>query len=381
MRLIILLGAFALLACLAAGPGKAAPSDPYRVEGVPVDASAESAVAARDMALDAGQREALRLLLRRLTLPEDEERLPPVDDLPIERLVRSFEIASEKVAPTRYVASLNVTFDEDRVRDLLRDAGVPFLERGPEPVLVLPALATEAGGLDLWGEANPWRAAWNEGAQSPVTELRLPLGDAGDVSGVPPGAVLDGGDEGAEALRALAGRYGASSAAVALARPVAGGDGGLRAIELEVWPSDAPGEPYLREEVVALPGEDEAALWSRAAARAAEAVGEGAKARLIAPERDLGTLQAAVPLADLRTWVQIRRTLEAAPEVRAVRIDRLSRSEAVITMTYAGDLDRLVGAMRRAGLALAEENGQWLLRRADDLGAYRAPLSASPATP
>jgi hypothetical protein len=368
-----------LLAAAWPAPARAATPaapDPFRAAGVPVDATAESAVAARARALDDGQREGLRRVLRRLTLPEDEGRLPQVGgDFPAERYVQSFEIAQERVGPTRYLASLNVAYAPDQVRRLLRDAGVPFVERRPEPVLVLPVLRAPDGGIDLWGEANPWRAAWNEGAASGLVELRLPLGDAGDVSTVAPEAAEAG--DGA-ALAALGERYGAPLVVLAEARPEPGPDGAPAAIAVEVRPG--AGTPpasadasVSRASVARRPGEEDTALYARAVAAAVDGVELAVKRSLIVPEEDLAEITVGVPLADLRGWVQIRRTLGALPEVRSVRVDRLALSEAALTIAYAGDLDRLAGAMERAGLALVEEGGGWRLRPADGLGGFRAP--------
>ena len=107
-------GWWRLAAAVAGGPARPAPTaeaaDLYRIQGVPVDATAESAVAARERAIDAGQREGLSRLMRRLTSPTAHDRLPDVGALPIERYVNSFEIAEEKVGPTRYLATLNVSY-------------------------------------------------------------------------------------------------------------------------------------------------------------------------------------------------------------------------------------------------------------------------------
>jgi hypothetical protein len=373
--LLPLLLAACLAAANAAGPARAATPDPYRAAGVPVDATAESPVAARAAALEAGQRDGLRQVLRRLTLPDDADRLPDAASLPVERYVQSFEIAQERLGPARYLATINVAYVPDQVRRLLRDAGVPFVERRPEPALVLPALRTPEGGLDLWGEANPWRAAWNEGAASGLVELRLPLGDAGDVSTATAEAVAGGGDE--AALASLGERYGAPLVVVAEARPTAGPDGVVTAVEVEVRPVAGmpPGaaDAVSRETVAARPGEAEAALLGRAVAASVPGVELAVKRRLIVPEEELAEISVGVPLADLRGWVQIRRTLGALPEVRSVRVDRFALSEAALTIAYAGDLGGLVGAVERAGLALVEEDGGWRLRRADGPGAYQVP--------
>ena len=348
----------------------------YRVEGVPVDATAASAVLARQEALVAGQREGLRRLLERLTRPEDAARLPRLERTPVERYVESLEIANEKLAPTRYLATLNIAYSPPAVQELLRGAGLTFLERRPEPVLVIPALAAspEGGGAaaapDLWGEANPWRAAWNAGGPtSPLVDLRLPLGDAGDATTVPPEAVAD-----ADALARLGERYGAAVVVVAEARPTPG------ALAIDARRSTRPEEPFLRETLRANPGEDEAALLARGVARVVAAVESDLKRTRIAPAGPTETLQAGVPLVDLSAWVQIRQELGSVAEVRSVRVDRFGRGAATVTLAYVGGLGALVDALERRGLALVQENGGWQLRQAGGLEGSLAPSPASPPT-
>ena len=68
----------------------------YRIDGLAVDATAESGVAARGLAIANGQREGLTQLMRRLTSPTTHGQLPDVSTVPVERYVNSFEIAQEK---------------------------------------------------------------------------------------------------------------------------------------------------------------------------------------------------------------------------------------------------------------------------------------------
>ena len=56
----------------------------YRIDSVPVDAAAESGVAARDLAIANGQREGLIRLMQRLTSPTEHARLPATSGIPIE---------------------------------------------------------------------------------------------------------------------------------------------------------------------------------------------------------------------------------------------------------------------------------------------------------
>src|SRR3546814_7364530 len=98
--------AFAAL-CLARGPamaqttGQTPPSaDPFTVAKVPVDASADSAAAARPIAIAEGERRAFTLLLRRLTLPEDADRLPRASETLLNQIISGFEIGDERTSAT-----------------------------------------------------------------------------------------------------------------------------------------------------------------------------------------------------------------------------------------------------------------------------------------
>jgi hypothetical protein len=169
-------------------------ADLYRVQGVPVDATAESAVAARQMAIAAGEREGLLRLMRRLTSPDDASSLPAVDRLAIDRYVNSYEIAQEKLGPTRYLGTLNISYVAAEVQALLRSAGVPFVTRRSDPILVVPVEQSPEGPV-AWLEAGAWRAAWDKGiGEATVTVLALPLGDLADVAAAPP-ASLGAGDK------------------------------------------------------------------------------------------------------------------------------------------------------------------------------------------
>jgi hypothetical protein len=99
--------------------------------------------------------------------------------------------------------------------------------------------------------------------------------------------------------------------------------------------------------------------------RAMLAIEDDWKLRTAAQAAAVSTIRATVPLADLAGWVQIRRELTALPEVRWVAVDSFTQSRAQVTIGHLGDLERLTGAVARAGLSLAEETDGWLLRPAD----------------
>lgn len=369
-----------LLAAWLALPGMAAAADLYRVQGIPVDATAPSAVAARQIAIDQGQREGLRRLLRRLTSPEDHGALPPVERLSVERFVNSFEIAQEKLSPTRYLATLNVSYVAAEVQALLRGAGIPYVTRRSDPILVIPVELGAAQAPAGWVEVSPWRAAWEEGiGRATVATLALPLGDLADSAMAPPEAIASGDKA---ALDALLARYGGTMAVVAIARPERDPTSGkLTRIGLEARRTDAWDKPLLDAAIDVPPGEEEPTALARAVDRAILAIEDDWKRQTLVRVGPVSLLAAAVPLADLASWVQIRRELAGLPEIRSVQVDSFAQTEARVTIGYAGDLPQLAAAVERIGLTLAQENDGWHLRPAGVPAAWPAPSPALPASP
>jgi hypothetical protein len=368
-----LLALAALLLALAA-PARSA--EIYRIDGMAVDATGESGVAARDLAISNGQREGLTQLMRRLTSPTAYGQLPDVTSVPIERYVNSFEIAQEKVGPNRYVGVINVSYIASQVQALLSRAGIPYVTRRSDPILVVP-VTDAAGSAAAWDETSPWRTAWYQAIENArIVVLALPLADLADIAAAPPGALLAGDRA---VLDGLGARYGTTTVIVAIARADDPSLSGRVEVELrraDDWPT-----PILQTAVETEPGADPSVALAQALAQAVPAIEDDWKRRTAAEASQVTTLSATVPLADLAGWVQIRRDLDGLPEVRWIRVDSITQTRAAITIGYLGDMERLVASAAQIGLSLAEETDGWRLQPADGLAAFPAPLPATSVTP
>jgi hypothetical protein len=346
-------------------------ADPYRAELVPVDVTAADAVTARAQAIAEGEREGLRQVLMRLTLPETP--LPDLAGVDLDRMVRSFEVAEEQVSATRYIAKLNINYDPAAVDRLLGGAGTAFVQRAPDPVLIVPAMR-RGGAWAIWDEG-PWRAAWNARARrSGLLEILLPLGDAEDVASFPPEALAASYYPG---LETLAARYGAVSAYVAALELPEGGlvPGSPVRVELLGSTFEAAPAPV----TVSAGADPEAAAMLAPVVEAAVAALElGWKRDNLVRSTAAGSIAVEVPLADLPAWVQIRRDLETLPVLRRLRIDSLERERASLTIDYMGEPRDLEAALMRVGLALAQENDRWRLLPAGGRGVVRVPPGPLP---
>ena len=170
--------ALVLSAECASAQGTNVNADLFTAYANPVDAEAETAAKAREIALIKGQRQGLAMVLRRLTLASDWAHLPKITDSRIGSMVDGIQVEDEKTSPTRYLANLIVEFRKDDVRSLLRFANLPFTETRARTTLVLPILNAEGSPL-LFADDNPWLAAWaaHEVSYGAMFPLVIPIGD------------------------------------------------------------------------------------------------------------------------------------------------------------------------------------------------------------
>ena len=274
---------FAALALMAAAPAPAA-AQPSRnsiftVENVHVDVTAENAELAKFNALRQGRREAITVLLRRLTPSGEWPHLPIIEglepeedesaaaeaalapfaidgaaeagalqpdylaDLSLESLLEEaetgraarsrldderlmaleagIELRNEQNSATRYLADITYAFKPDGIRDLLRDEGIPYSEVAAPLTLLLPVLEVE-GRRYLWEGENEWAEHWRNRPTDDLTTLAVPFAELENILDAPVDRVMAGD---AAVFAALAARYGVDRVLVAYA---AVEDDGLR---------------------------------------------------------------------------------------------------------------------------------------------------------
>jgi len=353
--------ALALLVVMAAGPTGAAPlRDVFEVSGVPVDVTAETAAKAREKALVEGERQAFRLLVERLTMRVDHERLPNPPQNDIRAFIRDFSVTEEKTSAVRYLAKLTFHFKSGEVRNLLRANGIPFAETQSKSVVVLPVYQL-AGEVLLWEDNNPWREAWLRlPPAGGLVPLAVPIGDLQDIAQLRASQALDGE---ASALGAVAERYGAGDAVVAFAR--VGLDAKTGAQDLLVTlirhgPAAAETLP-LEARFKSRPGEAVGDILSRAVIEAAKLVEDDWKLQNVVDYGRSGILAITIPVQSLRDWVMVERRLGGVPLVKRVETVLMSINEVRVNLHHVGAADKLITALRQADMSLAQEAGEWIL--------------------
>jgi len=350
---------------------------------VKVDATAESAAAARDAARLDGQRRALAAVVGRLSGASEPAQLPKLDDKAITDMVQSFEVANERMSTVRYVADYTFHFRSAKVRRLVRvadttpvegtgkstaegtgkstaeGAGKTTAESGSKSIVVLPVFKNGVS-LTLWNDPNAWRGAWAQrSAASGPTHLLLPLGDAGDLAAID---ADQAGSGDATGLAAIAKQNGGSEAVVALAT-ARRQDGRLVGVEVSVKHYragrlvDAHGNSY-----DANPGEGEADILRRTADAVAADIESGVKKDTASSFDRQASLTISVPITSLGEWLQVRNRLASVTSIRKVDLLSLSRQEAKIAVKYIGDQDQLKSRLAEVDLELAGGDPVWRIQ-------------------
>jgi hypothetical protein len=364
-----------LLALAVCGGGPAWSADtPYDVGKISVDITAQDAVAARAQGMAEAQMRAVKTVLQRLAPLSVQEQLPELSKEDIETMINGVSIRTEQNSTTRYIATLDVSVNEQAIKQLLQAQGIPYSEERAPSISLLPVViagdSVTSEGKEGWRQA--WEALDLAHSMTPATILRPRENlDAATVK-----AVLAGD---AQALAAMQGEYGYGPLVIAVGEATKGefvtrlaGADGVGAINF--GRSDAIG------------GDAKAAAREAAAtafaiienrwkvSKSGEAPTEvnyapgteptpGAAAGEGAPPAEVPrNVVAQVQFSGLKDWQDIRGRLMNVAGIQGLEVNSLTARAASITFDYAGSLGRLQKELDQNGFVFGESEGTFVLR-------------------
>ncbi|MBO7257782.1 MAG: DUF2066 domain-containing protein, partial [Alphaproteobacteria bacterium] len=221
----------------------------YDVSGVAVNVEAENAVRAKEQALADAVLQAFPKLIKKIglddkfivqidmpKLPEEtqkssqengEESVQSAEDRPepieapengvvitpdeISALVAGVSVANEKNTSVRYMADVTVRFKPKEIKAYLTERGVPFLDKEPPKMVIIPIVRENSTTL-VFEEESPLFLSLRQ--TLPETDLHtfvIPVGDEFDKASITP-EVLNGIDY--TALDTLRAKYRAAMALI-----------------------------------------------------------------------------------------------------------------------------------------------------------------------
>lgn len=368
--------------------GQIAQDDPYTVHGVKVDVTAETSMKARDKAFMLGQQTAFMALAKNLS---GSDTVKMVDDARIGKLVKSFEVESERASGTRYTATLTYHFKPQATAALLGKDGAEISDdpynkpkkadgiqalsattMPPERVLVLPILRMAERSI-LWEEKTPWHKAWdNVLSDRPAPDLIIPEGTIEDVGAITASEALAGLNL---PLTRIMRKYQARGIIVAaliggnvvpqssqnLSIQLARFDDRGKMIATITIP--VPAEPrrkdieWLQSSVVSAINawRDSVAKLNTPQPLPAYGVAQPAMPTATAPGQFL-RVALTVPFANMEEWAAKRETLQAIPGMAALEVKTMNRYRAVVQIDYTGAQSQLDQALSTRNMQILPTN-------------------------
>ena len=356
------LGIAFLLLTVSASMAPSRAADIYTVADIRVDERANDEVSAKSTGIAKAQRDALRLLLERMTLRTDHGRLPAATDEMVSQALRDFAVSDEKFGGGRYLATLSLRFNPDAVRDILRTNGVPFAEVQSRANLLLPVYQN-AGTTVLWDEPNPWFDTWLR-REMPVglVPLVLPLRDLSDISEISADQALAGD---VARLHAIAEKYKAFGTVTASVQPSVDPVTNVPTLEMQTT-TLLPGEParVITRTVRGGESEEMDALFDRAANELVVDLEEAWKRDNLEQPGSQQQIRVVVPVTRLGQWLDVKRKMSSVPSVKELTVARLSVHEAEVDLTFLGQPAQLRRALAQKDLDMtyAIDKNAWVVR-------------------
>ena len=340
----------------------------FTIDRWPVDASGETAAGAREIALTRGRVQALQELLQRLSPREYWPSIPPVPPSDVINLISGIQINNEKTSPTRYLADVSYGFQPEAIRNILRDANIPFSESQARQAIVLPVFDVD-GQYILWEEENEWSHAWQKRVFiNELVPIISALGELEDIVSVNAGDAIS---RNRSALIPFAVRYGLSD--VLVAHAALGSEEAIEVLKVSLYRVSASGDDefgarsanFIIRNTNQLPLED---LLNFAIDQAMVRLREDWKFQTIihfegVQSRLLGTVR----FDEHREWIVIRDRLNEMPTIRNLEVVALSTTGAEIVLNYVGTLSQLRLNMSQRDLNLLDGGSYGLIALREDL--------------
>jgi hypothetical protein len=331
--------------------------NPYLVDGINVDITADNAVEAREQAFEAAQIKGYEELAKRLLSAEELAEFETPDINTISAYVRDYEVTNEKLSAVRYNGVYKIRFSKKAFAQtqMSEEEGIQNIVQNGD-TLVLP-FYQRSGRSFLW-QANPFMQAFVRARNNNMAgRAIIPVGDIDDITQVRDQQALSYNPSRLNAMRL---RYQAKQVAILTASPVPQVDG-TQNIQLSFYKAQAYGPELVRQVTIrSFFGENEDQLYNRVVMEASKILGrapiaaaQGQNINIPAPfDGPAAMITAQLNFFSVREWIETKRKIEGIRSVSALQVQSMSPRAAMLGIKFTGGEENLRAALAQAGLSL-----------------------------
>ena len=331
----------------------------FKVENIEVDETSHTAIAAREKALEIGQKKAWELLVRRVTLTDENSQIVELSLDEIKSLVQSYEVVRERVSPVRYLATLTVIFNPNLVREILLKNGVTFSETPSLPILLIPVFETNSVSR-LWKTPNPWMNVWRENLyDDSLIRFIIPEGDLQDIKYLSAAQAIS---EKLVHFNPIMKKYGVHKVVVAKISRKFDFVDNLPFLELT---SRAPVQGEFEETIIDIikipPDTALDALMNAGKQKIIRSLNEAWKKQNQVVSGVKQRISVEIPIVGLKHWLSIRSKLREIGTLKTSELVSLTKKRALVDFWIMGTLKQLDNALQYKRLSLFENNNLLIL--------------------
>lgn len=358
--LVLMLGLMQIVA--AAGAQTSSQDHIFTVYGVAVDVTARNARDARVEALSNVQVTSFNRLLRKISL---EDRLVEAQILSannIRNYVSGIVVHGERTSSRRYIATMDVSFNKEKVLEYLGTNNLPYTELTGGPLLLLPVY--EYGGVSsLFEEDNPWRdALYKADMENHLYKFNLAEGGFEDQLLVGNTDVLRRNVEDFQGrFKDLNNKYNTSDILIARAWWGEVGENGLKNLHFSYGRGLSPSRDS--GVIIASAGQTQESMFVTAAQAIFARMDIAWRQQTLTTFGSFNELAVHVVAQSATEWVDIIERLEGTPIVRTVEVEKLAVPVSQINIVYGGVFEQLRLVLEGVNLTLVEQYDGWYLEK------------------
>lgn len=317
----------------------------FTIRDIKLDEVASSANRARQVALLKAEEEAYQKLLRKITQLEDRGILPELSVVERQALISGIEIVDEQASSRRYLATMNVRFEPDRVSEFLASYNVPHVLGTGRPILVLHA--HQRGLAKFLWENDPVvsQARLEVDWVNRIRGYRFARGEIRERLAITATEVQSLNPETIEKI----GEINSLNSAVMISSQVGRSENGSPILSFNYIATDSG---VSGEEVLPIIEGDEQAAIVAMFEHVLEVIDGAWRGRLLVDTGKQGELNVVVPSLSLNTIAEIERRLAAVTLVQSYEARLVGIPLSHYYLRYTGREEQLALALRFEGLDL-----------------------------
>ena len=335
-------------------------SDLFTVSGIEVSGNGKTATEAKENAIASGEEVAFKKLLERITPSFTRSLWPELSAVEISELVRGLDVNDEKITSSHYEAKLDISFNNLFVEKALKDAGVTYISKTSDPIILLPLLAS-GEEENLWTKNGQWKGAWEKAVEAAsFINIVLPSSDSLNMASVATDALnIPLGEEIKTGLDGLKRRYKAEKILLATARTVE--DQASIVVELTYLNEENPEKTTMR--FYNKDDEDVDAVMARAASEILFNMDKRWKKSQESSKLSEASINISIPISGLDEWSGVNNKLRSYDFIKKMDVKYITVSYVSMDLSFQDGFENLVKKLALEGLYIENrDNSLYLMR-------------------